>query len=94
LIAVTKDVASPRLPTLGDKLKARKAEIETWGIEELSVVCGKDKFGIKGSHARIHKITIPTDEGRKGEIFRGSVDEAVEKIVDNLEEEGMLGGVK
>ena len=94
LITVTKDINMPRLPTFSDKLKARKAEIEIWTAANLSSLADKEKFGLKGSPTKVNKVTIPTEEGRKGEIFRGAADEAVQKIGDALEEGGILGGAR
>jgi len=94
LIAVTKDINVPRLPTLRDKLKARKAEVEIWTAADLSSTADEERFGVKGSPTSVHKVTIPTEEGRKGEIFRGAADEAVERIIDALEEGRILESTK
>ena len=84
LIAVTKDINTPRLPSLRGKLNARKAEIKTWGAEELSSIAEKGRFGTQGSPTRVHQITIPAEEGRKGRIFRDTSDEAIEEITNAL----------
>ncbi len=84
LITVTKDINTPRLPSLRGKLNARKAEIETWGAEELSSIAEKGRFGTQGSPTRVHRITIPTEGGRKGKIFRDASDETIEEIVNAL----------
>jgi electron transfer flavoprotein beta subunit len=90
LITVTKDVNTPRLPSFRDKIKARDARITTWGAEELSTVADKSKFGVRGSPTRVDKVTIPTEEGRRGRVFRDRVDAAVVEIVSALEEMGGL----
>ncbi len=85
LITVTKDINEPRLPSLRDKLKARKSEIEIWSVEDLANGADRNKFGITGSPTSVYKITIPSVESRRGKIFRGTPDEAAKKFVEELE---------
>ena len=93
LITVTKDVNTPRLPSLRDKLNARKAKVEVWDAEALSSVGDKGRFGVQGSPTMVHKITIPSEEGRKGRVFRGAVDESVKGFMGEIEKAGILGGI-
>lgn len=94
LITVTKDINIPRLPAFADKLKARKAEIEKWTAEGLSSVADPSRFGLKGSPTRLNKVIVPSEEGRKGEIFRGSTAETTAKIIDAFEEGGVLENIR
>jgi len=57
VLTVVKEIASPRLPTLGGKLKAKKAAIPTWGPKDLDVEA--DKLGLEGSPTRVVKIFRP-----------------------------------
>ncbi|GAJ03695.1 unnamed protein product, partial [marine sediment metagenome] len=82
LITVTKDINVPRLPTFSDKLKTRKAKVEIWTAADLASIADQSRFGLQGSPTRVHKVTVPTEEGRKGEIFRGATDEAIGRIID------------
>ncbi len=88
LITVTKDVNSPRLPTFRDKSNARKAKIESWTAADLAANADADKFGGSGSPTRVWKITIPSEEGRKGKIFRTLTDECYIEIIDTLNGSG------
>jgi len=94
LITVTKDINVPRLPAFADKLKARKAEIEKWTADDLSCVAETSRFGLKGSPTRLKKVIVPSQEGRKGEIFRGSPAEIIERIIDAFEEGGVLQSIR
>ncbi len=85
LITVTKDINTPRLPAFSDKMKARKAEIDSWTAADLAPPADPDRFGVQGSPTRVYRVTVPTEEGRKGEIFRGVVDEAVVIIANALD---------
>ena len=84
LITVTKDINTPRLPTFRDKANARKAAIEVWGAEELSDIADRRRFGVRGSPTRVHKVMIPSEEGRKGKVFRNTVDEAIGEVADAI----------
>ena len=86
LITVTKDVNTPRLPTFRDKSNARKAKIEVWGADDLASIADKGRFGVRGSPTRVWRVTIPSEEGRRGRVFKNTVEEAVEEIVRALKE--------
>jgi len=94
LITVTKDINSPRLPSFADKMKARKAQIETWGAADLADVADSANFGLKGSPTRLNKVVVPSEEGRKGEVFRGSPEDAAKNVADALQKLGLLGSAK
>ncbi|MCK9357697.1 MAG: electron transfer flavoprotein subunit beta/FixA family protein [Dehalococcoidia bacterium] len=94
LITVTKDINSPRLPSFADKMKARKAQIETWGAADLAGVADSANFGLKGSPTKLKKVVVPSEEGRKGEVFRDSPDESAKKVADALQKLGLLGSAK
>ena len=94
LITVTKDINVPRLPSLSNKLKARKAKIEIWTAADLASIADQRRFGAQGSPTRVYKVTIPTKEGRKGEMLKGTADEAVRRIADAFEERRILQGLK
>jgi len=94
LITVTKDINSPRLPSFADKMKARKATIETWGAADLADVADAANFGLKGSPTRLNKVVVPSEEGRKGEVFRGTPDDAAKNVADALQKLGLLGSAK
>lgn len=84
LITVTKDINTPRLPTFRDKVKARKAEVQVWGAEELSSLTDKGRFGARGSPTKVHKVIIPSEEGRKGKIFKYIEDELLDEMLGTI----------
>ena len=94
LITVTKDINVPRLPSFADKMKARKAEIEKWTAADIADVADPANLGLKGSPTRLNKVIIPSEEGRKGEMFRGNLDEATTKVADALQALGLFGSSK
>ncbi|MEM3103974.1 MAG: electron transfer flavoprotein subunit beta/FixA family protein [Candidatus Bathyarchaeia archaeon] len=88
LITVTKDINTPRLPTLRNVLKARKAHIDVWTADDLAGYGDVCRFGLQGSMTTVFKIVFPSEESRKGLIFHG--EDAVEKLVKALIERGLI----
>ncbi len=89
LMTVTKDVNEPRLPSVNDKLQAKNAEIETWGIDELLDIGDQEHFGISGSPTGVVNIEVPEEKGRETKIFEGP--NAVEKLIEEMKSD--IGGV-
>lgn len=90
LITVTKDINIPHLPTLKDKLKARKAKIEVWSADNLADIAHINKFGISGSPTRVVKVYTPSTGRRKGMIIKGTPEETAKKLVTILQDVGAL----
>ncbi len=94
LLTVTKDINAPRLPSFADKMRARKAEIQQWGAADLAEFADPANLGLKGSPTRLNKVIIPSEEGRKGVVFRGNPDDAARRVAEALQAAGTLGSVK
>ena len=86
LITVTKDVNTPRLPTLRGKIRSRKSVITIWDAESLSDVAEIDRFGVSGSPTTIAKVYAPHTEKRGSLILKGDMEEAARRIVSVLKE--------
>jgi len=84
LITVTKDVNTPRLPTLRDKLRSRKIPVTTWCADDISGIAQKELFGLSGSPTWVARVYAPLSEKRKGQIIRLTPEEAARMIVDVL----------
>jgi len=83
LITVTKEINEPRLPSLMQILAASNKPIQEWEGEEL-IKKGEDK-------TVIHKVTGITSE-RKNRIYQEeNVEDSIEKVVDDLFKEGIVG---
>lgn len=84
LITVTKDINVPRLPTLKDKLKSRKMEIEIWKMERFTNVLEPKDVGIFGSPTRLLQVKDIIPKSRKCEIFRDEQSKAVNELISRL----------
>lgn len=91
LITVTKDVNEPRLPSLSDKLSAKKTDIKKWGVEELKEFAEEGNYGGTGSPTAVVNIEVPEEKGRKIQIFEVETEEAVRKLLSSLEKN--VGGL-
>lgn len=67
VLTVLKDVGKPRLGTVRSKMQANKAEIPTWGPDEIGAK--EEWIGLKGSPTRVVKIFSPK-LSRKGKIIK------------------------
>ena len=87
LLTVVKEINEPRLPTLRGKLRAKKAEIEVWGLESLA---GDNKcYGQNGSPTQVIRIFKP-EIRQSGEMFTGTVEEQVKALRQRLKEREII----
>jgi len=90
LITVTKDANVPRLPTLRDKLRSRKAEVTVWTAGDLSDFAEEQLFGLSGSPTWVAKVYAPSTGKGKGQIIEGTAEEKARKVADILVNLGAL----
>ncbi len=81
LITVVKEINEPRLPSMKGKLRARKAEIPVWSINDTDLP--EEDIGLKGSPTVVKKIFTPPKRtgGRK---LEGEVSEIVDELIEEL----------
>ncbi len=84
LITVTKDINIPRLPAFRDRARARQMAVQMIGAAALSGTADVARFGVQGSPTKVYKVIVPSDEGRKGKIFRQASDEAVDEVAERI----------
>jgi electron transfer flavoprotein beta subunit len=92
VLTVVKEIATPRLPTLRGKQRARATEIPTWGAGNLDVEA--DKLGLSGSPTRVVRIFRP-QVSRTCTLLRAIDDQAIadatDQLVDFLADRQLLG---
>jgi len=81
LITVVKEIASPRLPTLRGKKRARTAEIPIFSTENLEL--DPSYLGLKGSPTKVVKIETPKVT-RGGTTVIANDEDGVTSAVDEL----------
>ncbi len=87
LLTVVKEINEPRLPSLRGKLRAKKAEIPVWGLDELGVK--EEEVGLNGSPTQVLRIFTPQPR-EKGEIWEGDPAEVADKLYARLKESHLL----
>lgn len=81
LITVLKDINQPRLPSLKGKLRAKKAQIEVWGKEDLDVE--EERLGLAGSPTQVVKIFTP-QRARDCRVLEGTAEEMAKVLAQEL----------
>jgi len=91
VLTVVKEIASPRLPTLRGKQKARKTDVPVWSAADLGVQPGD--VGLQGSPTRVVKIFHPKVARECRMIVANdedSVDDAADSVVEFLQERELI----
>ena len=83
LVTVTKEINEPRLPSLMQILGAANKPINEWTADSLN-------SGLKPLVETVELKGVPME--RKNIIFKDDLDDSVNKLVDNLAKEGVIGG--
>lgn len=81
VLTVVKEIASPRLPTLRGKKRAKAAEIQVLGTENMDL--DPTYLGLRGSPTKVVKIGTPRVT-RGGTLVTAGDEESLETAVDRL----------
>jgi electron transfer flavoprotein beta subunit len=87
VVSVTSEINKPRRPPLTQILRASRKQLNVWTLSDLGITA--DIVGSVRSAVRVISNLAPAQE-RKGIIFEGDADQAVEKIVEALRKEGVI----
>ena len=87
VVTVTKEINTPRYPSLKGIMKAKKAPIAVWDMKEMGV--DPERAGLKGSPTQVIKIFTP-EMRSKGEMLQGAPEEIVESLINKLRERKVL----
>ncbi|MBN1898959.1 MAG: electron transfer flavoprotein subunit beta/FixA family protein [Spirochaetes bacterium] len=83
LFTLVKEINEPRFPSLKGKLMAKKREIPVWKVEDIDT--DLNKIGLDGSPTKVIRTFTPSPRG-KGEVFKGTVEEQVNSLLERLQE--------
>ena len=87
VFTVTRELNTPRTLSFSGIIKARKKEINHWGVKELGVP--EASVGVKGSPTIVSELRSKESK-REVEIINGTREEKAERIVRMLADEGIL----
>lgn len=88
VIAVTKAVAEPRLPTLGGKKRARASSIPVFTLKDLGLQ--KEEVGLLGSPTRVTQVFYPTFLRQTQMVDEKDPERVAEWLIRLLETKGIL----
>ncbi len=81
LITVVKEINMPRLPSIKEMKRSKKAKIEI--VTFTDTEADESKLGLKGSPTKVRKTFVPTHE-INSEIIEGTTEEKVNRLVEVL----------
>ena len=87
VFTVTREVNTPRTLSFSGIIKARKKEIEQWGIDDLGVP--PESVGLKGSPTIVSQLNT-TESKREVEFIKGTREEKADSLVQKLIGTGLL----
>jgi electron transfer flavoprotein alpha/beta subunit len=88
LFTVTRDLNTPRALSFSGIIKARKKEIEQWGVKELDV--SPESVGLRGSPTIVSKLASRENK-RNAEIIAGTREEKAEVLLQRIADAGVIG---
>lgn len=91
LLTVTKDINDPRLPSIKDKMKARKIDIKKLNYDSFKDFYKEDELGLKGSPTKIKNIEVAAAVTREGKQWKDNFEEAIEEINNALIDNKIIG---
>jgi electron transfer flavoprotein beta subunit len=74
------------MPSLKNKMRAKKAEIPSWGIAELGL--DADEVGLAGSYTQVVRVFSPPRRSDRV-VIEGSPEEQAEALYRHLKEAGV-----
>ncbi len=87
VLAVTKDINTPRLPTAHGIMRSYEEEVKIWTAEDIRA--DKRKIGLLGSPTQVKEI-YTSEIRRRGEMLRGRSEEAARLLIQRLHELGAI----
>jgi electron transfer flavoprotein beta subunit len=82
LLTVVKEINVPRVPSLKNKMRAKKQSIAVWGAADIGAITAR--LGLTGSATQVTDVFRPERKSNL-EWLEGSVDEQVDALVDRLQ---------
>lgn len=81
VITVVKEINEPRLPSIKNMMRAKKAVVSIWTADDINA--DKDLCGLKGSPTQVVKTFVPVHD-IKSEMIEGDSAEQARKLAEKL----------
>lgn len=86
-VTVTKEMNSPRYPSLKGMMKAKTAQVTVWSVNDMDI--DPALVGLDGSATQVIKIFTP-EARQKGEILEGEAETVADSLINKLREQKVL----
>jgi electron transfer flavoprotein beta subunit len=83
LLTVIKEVGEPRVPSLKHKMRAKKAVIPVWGVNELGL--DPKEVGLAGSFTQVVRVFSPPRRSDRV-MIEGTIEEMADQLFRHLKE--------
>ncbi|MCD6083476.1 electron transfer flavoprotein subunit beta/FixA family protein [Candidatus Aerophobetes bacterium] len=87
LLTVTKEINTPRYPSLRGLLKAKKEKITVWTSKDLAL--DKERIGLDGSPTQVVKVFTP-ESPKRGKILTGEIPEIADKLISEMKKRKII----
>ena len=87
VVTVTKEINTPRYPSLKGIIKSKKTQITVWSMKEMEL--DPKRVGSNGSPTQVIRIFTP-EMRSKGEILHGTSEDMVDTLIVKLRERKSL----
>ena len=87
VISVSKEINTPRIPSLKASMKSRTAQIISYSLEDIGL--NERDVGLQGSATQVIKIFTPKRE-RHATIFSGEMDEQIDQLLGYLKDDRVI----
>ncbi len=88
LITVLREVGDPRVPSLKHKMRAKKATIPVWGLQDVGL--SENEVGLAGSFTQVVRVFSPPRRSDRV-MLEGTIEEQVERLYQYLKEAKVPG---
>ncbi len=86
LLTVSKEINTPRLPSLRGIMKSKSAKITVWTLADLGI--DKTMVGLAGSSTKVVKVFTPV-RTHKAEVLQGDPTAQVDALIERLKGAGL-----
>jgi electron transfer flavoprotein beta subunit len=87
VITVTKEINTPRLPSLRGIARSKSAKIPVWTLQDLGL--DPARVGLAGSYTKVVKIFTPRRE-KKAEMLQGEIEAQVSSLISKLQDSRLI----
>lgn len=90
VVGVTKNICTPKLPTVKRKLASLEAQVEVLTMDELASHMKEEETGFKGSPTKVAKIRVPKENVKENVLMREDITGFIRTVGAALADKGLI----